>query len=135
MQTAELSVRNKVPEHSHHYCNPFCIYESRRFTAGESLPSALLYVFNVEKRAFWQNQNRLLLVCFDPEINNLVVVRIMYSSPSDNTGLNCVGSLACESFPNDLSSSNLCCSRVNSEAGNPRVQLYSGFSLCGALCP
>lgn len=46
----------------------------------------------------------------------------MYSSPLDNTGLNCMGSLTRGGFPNDLSSSNLCCSRVNSEAGNPNVQ-------------
>lgn len=46
----------------------------------------------------------------------------MYSSPLDNTGLNCMGSLTCGGFPNDLSSSNLCCSGVNSEAGNPNVQ-------------
>lgn len=42
--------------------------------------SSVMYLI-VEKIIFQPNQDELLLICFDQETNNLLVVRIMYSDP------------------------------------------------------
>lgn len=111
--------------------NPFWIYSSQHLTTGESGPLFCM-CSTAKKIIFQQNQDELLLVCFDEEANSLLVG--LCTAHLWTTQFELCGFLYMRGFSTDLSSSNPCCSRVNSKVGNrvcrgPTVVILKFFTM------